>query len=173
MTLGITAALAWELPYKPVYLNEELHESYQTGNLPLLKRKDQNVSKVNYTSTNELPAAMAADPNAAGPSVYSNYYYTNVPPPKKNPFNRFYAINPNHHVYYDVAHRNNYVNNVAGPIQSNKLHYYLSYADKFMKEFKELTQKIPKDRPFGPAGLKGLADTYEKFLQVIFAILST
>lgn len=171
MTLGITAALAWELPYKPVYLNEELHESYQMGNLPLIKRKDQNVSKVNYTSTNGQPAAMAADPNAARPSAYSNYYYTNVPPPSKNLFDRIYAINPNHRVYYNMAHRNDYANNVAGD-QSPKLQYYLSYADKFMKEFKELTQKIPKDRPFGPAGLKGLADTYGKLLQVTSAFFN-
>lgn len=148
--MGITAALAWELPYKPVYLDDELRDSYEMGNLPLLKRKDQNVSKVNYTSTtstNKQPSSNA----------YSNYYYTNVSPPNKNPFNRYDTMNPNQQFYPNVPNtNNNYANDV---VQSNKLHYYLSYANKIMKQLQHITQQIPKDRPFGSVGLKDLSDT--------------
>lgn len=123
------------------------------GNLPLLQRKDQNVSNVTYTSTKKQSASSSAEPNI-------NYYYTNVPPPpKRNPFDRYYAMNPNDRINYNVLDKNVYSNRIDGD-QSHKLHYYLSYADKFMKQFKQLTQQIPKDHPLGPSGLKGLADTY-------------
>lgn len=152
LILGITAALAWELPSKPVYLDEELRDSFQMGNLPLLKRKDQNVSPVNYANTTKDPSqSPSLETNA---NAYSNYYYTNLPN-KQNPFNRYYAVNPNHRFSYVP---NGINGDDAG--QSNKLQYYLSYADRLMKEFKQLTQNIPKDRPFGPASLKDLADTY-------------
>lgn len=161
--LGITAALAWELPSRPVYLNEELRESYEMGNLPLINRHDQNVSNVNYTSTVKRPSTNATNSNE---NAYSNYYYTNVQSPtKQNPFNKFYATKPYQQFYYDLPDKHKYSNSIAGNVdsdtdQSNKLQYYLSYADKFMKEFKEFTQKLPKDRPLGPGNLKDLADRY-------------
>lgn len=154
--MGITAALAWELPYKPVYLDDELRDSYEMGDLPLLKRKDQNVSKVNYTSTSTSTNTQQPSSNASN----SNYYYTNVSPPDKNPFNRYYAVNSNQQFYPNVPNTNN--NNYANGIdaaQSNKLHYYLSYADNVIKQFQPLIQQIPKDRPFDSVGLKDLADT--------------
>lgn len=157
LILGITAALAWELPSKPVYLDEELRDSYEMGNLPLAQRKDQNVSNVTYTSTNKQTSP-PSNTNSAGSNTFSNnYYYTNVPSASnKNPFNRYnYAVDPNHPFYYNVPNKNTYATNIAG--QSNKLQYYLSYADRFMKEFKQLTQK---EHPFGATGLNGLADTY-------------
>lgn len=157
LILGITAALAWELPSKPVYLDEELRESYQMGNLPLLQRKDQNVSNIKYTSTNKQPSSTASNSNSAVPNA--NYYYTNVPPPNKNPFNRYYAVNPNHRFYYNEPDKSFYANSTDGG-KSNKLQYYLSYADKLIKEFKQLTEQIPTNRPFGPAGLTSLSDTY-------------
>lgn len=41
--LGITCALAWELPESPVHLSEDLMEKYKNGTLPLLLRMDTNI----------------------------------------------------------------------------------------------------------------------------------
>lgn len=48
--LGVTCALAWELPENPVHLNEELMAKYKNGTLPLLLRNDENVSENSITN---------------------------------------------------------------------------------------------------------------------------
>lgn len=42
LVVGITGALAWELPTKPVYPEEKLQEIYKNGSLPLLRRNGNN-----------------------------------------------------------------------------------------------------------------------------------
>lgn len=111
------------------------------GNLPLLKRKDANVT---YVDANTQPPTKTSNVNKAD----LNYYYTNVP--LSSPY---YATAPLQRIYYKKP-------TIDNGSQSDKLQYYLSYADKFVKEFEQLTQQIPKDRPFTPAHLKGLADRY-------------
>lgn len=67
--------MAWELPHKPIYLDEELHESYEMGRLPLLNRNDKNISNSQYgipVKSNSTSANI----------IQSNYYYTNIPKQK-------------------------------------------------------------------------------------------
>lgn len=46
---GVTAALAWGLPDKPTYPDQELMEKYDNGSLPLLQyRKDGNITESNH-----------------------------------------------------------------------------------------------------------------------------
>lgn len=63
VTTGVTAALAWGLPDKPVYPDEELMQKYEDGHLPLLEnRNDKNVTetkkKVAITSSNDHNVAL-------------------------------------------------------------------------------------------------------------------
>lgn len=62
----MTVALAWGLPDKPIYPEQDLRESYENGKLPLLLRDDKNVTDANRKG--EIKAT------AAVPS-YSNQYY--------------------------------------------------------------------------------------------------
>lgn len=159
LIIGLTAALAWELPSKPVYLDEELHESYQMGDLPLLKRKDQNVSNVTYTSTNKQ-SSQAANSYSSVPSALSTqYYYTNVP----SLSNRY----PTNRLDYNTPNKNLLSNRTAAG-QSDKMQYYLSYADRFMSELRQLTQSMPKD------AFNDMAKTYVELVRLsdVMLILS-
>lgn len=146
--------MAWELPTDPVYLDEMLRDSYQDGNLPLLapilERSDNLTSRVDKkkkkTKTTPQPAP------AQLPIFNSNQYL-------KQPPNRYYfPTNPNTnsqpHPYY-TSYQNDkspsldryYYGNGRLPQRpgaaqpnSDKLKYYLSYADKFFKEFSEMGQ---------------------------------
>lgn len=65
---GVTCALAWGLPFKPTYPEEELQEKYKMGQLPLLNRNDKNITDTNYTDdhrkrTNTSSSAITATPN--------------------------------------------------------------------------------------------------------------
>lgn len=151
LILGITAAMAWELPTKPVYLNEALRDSVnmeQSDESDELKRKDQIVSNINYTSSN----------NNNNEKDAANYYYTNIPS-KLNIYNKYEKKNPLDRYYnYNKGSLSNSVgSNQFG--SSNKIQYYLSYADKMMKEFSQLTNKTPLDHPFSP-------NDFEKFASV-------
>lgn len=63
LVVGITGALAWELPSKPVYPEEELQEIYNNGSLPLLRRNDGNVEINTFQ-----------DKNVAGIYLLTNFY---------------------------------------------------------------------------------------------------
>lgn len=131
--------MAWELPSKPVYLDEELQESYQMGKLPLLHRNDQNISYSEYTDSN----------------IKHNYYYKNLSKqkyPTKSP-NKQYSTRPIYNKgYYDLKKDNNQLD------PSNKIENYLLYANKLVKDFKEITDKIAKNRPLGTQDFQNLAD---------------
>lgn len=45
---GVTVALAWGLPFKPYYPDEELPAQYEQGHLPLLGRVDENITDSQY-----------------------------------------------------------------------------------------------------------------------------
>lgn len=63
LILGVTCALAWELPDKPVHASEELMNQYQNGTLPLLLRMDENITE---TTNNH---------NYNYHKIYDSYYY--------------------------------------------------------------------------------------------------
>lgn len=143
LILGITAAMAWELPSKPVYLDEELQESYQMGKLPLLHRNDQNISNSQYTDSKNVN------------NIKPNYYYTNLPQqkyPSKSSNHQYYSFRP----IYNKGYYDSVKDNRVDP--SNKIQNYLSYANKLVNDFKEITDKIPKNRPLGTQDFQNLAD---------------
>lgn len=143
--------MAWELPSKPVYLDEELRESYQMGELPLLHRNDKNVSNAQY--------AVPSNENAN--TIDSNYYYTNVPKQKyaydkyQSPYNPNY---PYQSPVYKSSYQTKYNPFYPTPAPSNRIQNYISYADNVMKQFKKLTEKIPQDRPLNSQDFQELAN---------------
>ncbi|XP_055305020.1 uncharacterized protein LOC129569832 [Sitodiplosis mosellana] len=70
VTTGITVALAWGLPDKPVYPEQELMERYENGSLPLLLREDKN-----FTDANRKGETAAAIVSSNKIPSYSNQYY--------------------------------------------------------------------------------------------------
>lgn len=139
LILGVTAAMAWELPSKPIYLDEELRESYEMGELPLLQRNDKNISNSQYSI-----------PSKFENSIQSNYYYTNIPKQKIA------------YTKYDQPSKLSYNNGIYGTQNridsSNKIQNYVLYADKLVKQFKEITDKIPQNRPLSPSDFQQLAN---------------
>lgn len=71
IVVGITGALAWELPTKPVYPDEELQEIYKNGSLPLLRRNDGDV-EMNYFRI-ENTTGMLLSLNCAIRGRYKDY----------------------------------------------------------------------------------------------------
>lgn len=71
LVVGITGALAWELPTKPVYPDEELQEIYKNGSLPLLRRNDGDV-EMNYFRI-ENTTGMLLSLNCAIRGRYKDY----------------------------------------------------------------------------------------------------
>lgn len=147
LILGITAAMAWELPSTPIYLNEELRESYEMGQLPLLHRDDKNVTNAQYV----LPSKKYA--NTANTI---NSYYTNIPKQKfgyeKNQYQSPYKS------YYKSDYKpSNRIPGISAPTVDS-FQSYISYADSLMKQFKELTGNIPRDRPLNTKDFQEFAN---------------
>lgn len=134
--------MAWELPSKPVYLDEELQESYQMGKLPLLHRNDQNISNSQYTDGNSVNY------------MKHSYYYKNLAQQKypSKSSNQQYSTRP----IYNKGYYDSVKDNQVDP--SNKIQNYLLYANKLVKDFKEVTDNIPKNRPLGTQDFQNLAD---------------
>lgn len=141
LIIGITAAMAWELPSKPVDLNEYIHGAHE---MEELRRKDKNV-------TNASPQYVSKSDSDAINQIDSNGYYTNIPKRK---------------IYYEKS--NQYQSpyksygkykNKAPLAAGNKLQNYVMYADSLMKQFKRLTDTIPTNRkPFSPANFQEFAN---------------
>lgn len=143
--------MAWELPSKPIYLDEELRDSYEMGQLPLLHRNDKNVTKVQYVLPSKKYTSNTAN------RIDSNYYYTNIPKEKfayeKNQYQSSpYYQSGNKPLSYSVP------NNLQQTSSSNQLQHYVSYADSLMKQFKKLTEKIPQDRPLSTKDFQEFAN---------------
>ncbi|XP_031636178.1 uncharacterized protein LOC116349064 [Contarinia nasturtii] len=137
LTLGITAAMAWELPSEPIYLDEQLRDQYEMGELPLLHRNDKNVTNVQYVLPSKKNAADANHIN----------YYTNIPKEKfTNDKNQYQSPSKS---YYQSGYKpSSYMAQAANAqSNSNKIQQYISYADSLMKQFKKITEKIPQNRP--------------------------
>lgn len=152
LVLGITAAMAWELPSRPIYLDEELQGSYEMGELPLLNRNDKNVTSAQYV----LPSKKYPNrPDTNDP----NSYYTNIPK-QKFAYNKNQYQSPFKTPYqYQTSYRPSYPAAPNQPIRTtNKLQNYVSYADNLMKQFKLLTEKIPQDRPLSVTDFQEFAN---------------
>lgn len=137
--------VAWELPSKPIYLAEELQDSYEMGRLPLLNRNDKNVTNAEYV----LPLKKYLNT--------SNQidYYTNIPKQKyaydkKQSSSQSYYQSGYKHSSYPVASN--------AQQNSNKIQNYVSYADSLMKQFKQLTEKIPQNRPLSTRDFQEFAN---------------
>lgn len=142
LVLGITAAMAWELPSKPVDLNEYVHGANE---MEEQRRKDKNVT--NASPQNALPSKSNSD---AINHIDSNGYYTNIP--KRKIF--YEETNQYQSPYKSYAKYQN-----KSPLaSSNKLQNYVLYADNLMKQFKRLTETIPSNRPFSPVNFQEFAN---------------
>lgn len=146
MVIGLTAALAYELPYDPFYPEEELQEIYEDGHLPLLelnivsgeeddedyaedvdgdgvKRHDKftNSTKRKKTKTKTQPTTSIKQ--SAAPLTFSNTDYkyynqvNNLNQPRPPSINPFTYSQP--HPYYK-----NYDNNKLPPLDTT--YYYPS-----------------------------------------------
>lgn len=123
MILGITAALAWELPSEPINLDEMFGmAAYQMEKSTNVNRIDKNISSIQLTDKIKSPT--------------KNFYYTNLPASQNG--------------YYESAANKINGNWSPNDVQSNKMQYYLMYADKVMNGLKELTEKVPAHRPMQP-----------------------
>lgn len=144
LILGITAAMAWELPSTPIYFDEELRDKYEMGESPLLHRNDKNLTNAQYV----LPQKNANNLNR----IKSNYYYTNIPA-KKISYDKNQYQSP-YKTYYQSGGKPSYL----APANSNNFQHYVSYADSLMKQFKKLTQTIPQDRPLSTKDFQEFAN---------------
>lgn len=72
--MGVTCALAWELPDKPVHASEELMEQYKNGTLPLLLRMDENITETtnNYNYHNMYDSYYNHQPQSNQNGYYLN-----------------------------------------------------------------------------------------------------
>lgn len=157
--------MAWELPSKPIYLDEELRDSYEMGQLPLLHRNDKNVTKVQYVLPSKKYTSNTAN------RIDSNYYYTNIPKEKFSYEKNQYQSSP----YYQSGNKPlsySVPNNLQQTSSSNQLQHYVSYADSLMKQFKKLTEKIPQDRPLSTKDFQEFANMWVFFVVVIWDICS-
>lgn len=179
LILGITTALAWELPDEPFYPDSELMEDYQEGRLPLLERSDnftdatssKQKKKSKPTKPISQPAPIAFNINdleyfnqpsfdhsshPINPHIYSqpHPYYTN--------YNELDKYSPLDTYYYGngpvTAGRPG-----AVPLNSNKLKYYLSLADEFLKQFNAQPSNGTTKKP---------TDTLKKRIDVKYVVLT-
>lgn len=153
--------MAWELPSKPVYLDEELRESYEMGELPLLHRNDKNVSNVQYTASKG--SGSKGSNGYKQNSIESNYYYTNIPK-QKIAYDKYdYQQQQQKPIYYTHYGQPVYAGNTNNQIDAtNKIQYYVSYADKLMKQFKQVSDQIPKNRPLNSNDFQQFTNMYEQ-----------
>lgn len=179
MTLGITAAMAWELPSKPTYFDEDLNQQYNVEKVEKdekVNRNDKNVTKSDYV---------------APVKSNSNYYYTNVPkhdypvngqypsnvqytPNNQYSPNGQYPLNAQYSSKYQYPSKSQYSSNYQYPSKTqypskysstqpvNQLQSYVTYADTLMKQLQQLTKQIPQDRPLNANDFKLITDTYER-----------
>lgn len=120
-TVGVTVAMAWELPSMPVWeITKEIRDQIASGGL---SRIDNDFNTTNLIDTHD---------NGTFNNInHHNYYYTpEVDGTKVNKSN--YGYNSNKY-YYTNSNSNNF-NTLKGskPYQSNKIKYYANnhYNDK-------------------------------------------
>lgn len=115
------------------------------GQLPLLNRNDKNITNAEYV------LSLKKYSNTSN----LNDYYTNIPPQK-------YAYDKNQspsQSYYQSGYKHSSYPLASNAQQnSNKIQNYVSYADSLMKQFKQLTEKIPQNRPLSPKDFQEFAN---------------
>ena len=163
--IGITGALAWELPSKPFYPDEALQQAYEGGGLPLIDRndndtylnKDDNVNK-SETYTYNKDASTTGTPINIGnyqsnyyanknshdsyyKKNYDNYYRNNESNNNKNTREQYYSNRPNYYYNQATKPQETYFDQIPKVIDkfSNKMDYYFSYADKLLSTIKDFT----------------------------------
>lgn len=145
-TIGVTNALAWELPSKPLYkITQELKEKLKTGEL-WAQKKDNNVTKLTYVDSNNTKNNNWYDVNKhnyyySSPTRYTGNYNSNNNLFNTGSGNQYYSTklssvdsNGNKNNYYKPAssnkfdyYSNNYLSNKSGNDDYNY------YADKLKK----------------------------------------
>lgn len=114
--IGITAAMAWELPSEPLHINEVLQGAYEEGELPLLNRNDEiDTNNTADTTTGQLTSI---------PNTY-NYYDANN---TDGYYNNIYSTKPpsrqDNYYYSNMKETKNNDNEMSQrPIQPENLYY--------------------------------------------------
>lgn len=154
LILGITAAMAWELPSKPFYIEEGLRHQYEMENV---HRNDKNSTTLKFTASKKHSPSHAPITYNSKSDNHKSIYYTNDPIApvayEQHPINGYYFDNNGSPFGHANLLRPNYghwrvpltTNGYHLPSKSDKMQYYLSYADKMLKDFHGLTAKIPKN----------------------------
>lgn len=169
--LGITAAMAWELPSKPTYFDEGLKGNYEV-------EKVEKVEKVSALNRNDKNVT-TADKDALPVKSASNYYYTNVPKVEyaaKSPqltkaeylSNYRYPWTSGNLPQYQYPSKYG-----SSAPQVNRIDNFVSYADNVMKQLQQLTNQIPQNRPLNTDYFKQLSKTYAILLVYTILLLTT
>lgn len=162
-TIGVTSALAWELPSKPLYkITAELKEKLKTGEL-WAQKKDNNVTKLTYVDSNKTKVDNFYNSNKhnyyySSPTRYNGNYNSNNNLFNTGSGNQYYSTklssvdsNGNKNNYYKPTSSNKfdyYSNNYLSDKSGSDINYYadklkqLSNGGKFTKsDWVELIQK--------------------------------
>lgn len=121
--VGITAAMAWELPNKPVYLEQELQDAYKNGEFLLIDRSDNNVTEDQKITTTKKPSSSKNTKKTGLDSYYNqpDRYYTK---------DRYYA---NSNYYYKQPWS-------MGQKKSNKFYYYFPYGNSLADSLNDMSK---------------------------------
>lgn len=137
---GVTAALAWGLPDKPTYPDQELMEKYDNGSLPFLQyRKDGNVTESNHNG--EILV------NSTPKYLYNHHSYYNTKTNFSNYIKNYNSFSKNRRkpdsYYFENEHSSNPFNNVVNirpPFSSNYYNtskHYDAFTNYMMKNYFE------------------------------------
>lgn len=169
--IGITGAMAWELPSEPIYLEEALQEAYENGGLPLLDRNDAYNTNADTTNGTEnikrndtvygyygdqtqdsyynkkVTDSYYAKPKPEDSEQYQNYEniankYYYAPSDNSQTNDKYYsAKSPDRYYASGNYYQNRRPESSAIDKISNKMDYYFSYADKFLNTIHNLANK--------------------------------
>lgn len=144
VTTGITCALAWGLPTKPIYPDEELMQQYEKGRLPLIQyRKDKNATNSNSTGEINVPASNHTSNLQS--SNFLNQFYKNGQLNKAlwNYFNYLQRRRPDSY-YFSNSSNSNYCNH-----RTCSYNKYFNYNKNYYTNQKPYTNIRPSV-PYSP-----------------------
>lgn len=165
--IGITAALAYRLPSDPIDLNDAFNQALDgDGLLDRVEDQQQKVQiqaadKRNATDFARRPVDSYYNPqNQQSDSSKPDRYYTNpqsmqsqqnfasVPNRDRNPSVGNYPKNDRYYSQPPPSRFFEYGGQMPGPPEpgvidkfTNKMDYYFSYADKMLKNFRDMASK--------------------------------
>lgn len=142
MTTGETVALAWELPHRPFYVEEELMQSYEENEtLPLLNRNDEINSEPDQkiaTPTHQTEQKVQDSYYQSQQKVQDSYYFNDRKKPTKAPSssNNYYYGNNN---YRKPVKSQNFERDYY--YKGEKTHDFSQYGDNVRNKINEYSAK--------------------------------